>query len=246
MAQAPAKWTQLIPINLKTDGNDVVQTIATEDSLLNGSQNQPSVAENLSDHSCGYGIPQLFVQVTEAVHQVVSHDVNREIQPWENWVQWVAGQFYSPLLRTQNPRWIVSGGRGDCSESAAVLQAILIQLGIDSRFVGLGGHVVLEAECQDICHTLDPDYGIVFPCSTEQLSFQLSNPDSGWLHEFGVDEPSAVRYREIVCSREDNIALPWNAPISPRLKVFEDLCAALVWLTPVFAWICVLCAMRAP
>ncbi len=186
----------------------------------------------------------ILIKSNGFVHRNTTHDVTRQIQPSENWIQWIAGQFYSPLLRTQNPKLLAACGRGDCSERAAVLQWLLQRNQIPSRFVGLGGHVVLEAKADGKLWTLDPDYGLVFPVGVQTLSESASIPLQMSLLKAGVDPQRASNYEAILTSPEDNVYLPWNAPLSPRLRSFEELCEWLLWCSPAVAWIAILAIGR--
>ncbi|MFM8571602.1 MAG: hypothetical protein ACKOAU_08400 [Pirellula sp.] len=171
------------------------------------------------------------------VHSITRHAERRDLAIWENWPQWLLGQFYSPLLRTQNPQWIVSGGFGDCSERAAVLQDLLKSHGVDTRFVGLGGHVVLEARGEQGAWILDPDYGVVIDTDLRGLQDQDSGDLTRWLVEQGVAPARSIQYERMVRTSQDNVALGWNEPLSPRLKKIESLCELAIWLAPVFFWV---------
>jgi len=186
----------------------------------------------------------LLVNANHFVFRNTTHDITRQITPTENWIQWIAGQYYSPLLRTQNPKLLASLGRGDCSERAAVLQWLLQRNGISSRFVGLGGHVVLEAQVDGTLWTLDPDYGLVFPLAVQALSEEASVPLRTGLQQAGVDPTSTLNYESILSSTHDNVYLPWDAPLSPRLRAFEELCEWLLWCSPVVAWTAILAIGR--
>lgn len=186
----------------------------------------------------------ILIKTNDFVHHNTTHDVTRQIHPSENWIQWIAGQFYSPLLRTQNPKLLAAVGRGDCSERAAILQWLLHRNGISSRFVGLGGHVVLEAKADGKLWTLDPDYGLVFPIGVQPLSESASTPLQICLIQAGVDPQRTRNYEAILTSTQDNVYLPWNTPISPRLRAFEELCDWLLWCSPAVAWIAILAIGR--
>ena len=178
------------------------------------------------------------------VHSITEHCQGRDLAPWENWVQWLMGQFYSPLMRTQNPLWIVSGGKGDCSDRAAVLQDLLLSQGIQSRFIGLGGHVVLEAQNETGNWILDPDYGVVIKTGIDELEGQTTGELSGWLIQNGIAPPESNQYEQIVRSKHDNVRLDWNEPLSPRLKKLESFCELVVWLVPLLCWLWVGWSLR--
>lgn len=171
------------------------------------------------------------------VHSITEHCQGRQLELWESWPQWLLGQFYSPLLRTQNPLWIVSGGRGDCSERSAVLQDLLACQGIPSRFVGLGGHVVLEAKSDEETWILDPDYGLSIQSGLEELLGQGEGELAAWLVDQGIVPSKSLEYERMVRTVQDNVALGWNQPLSPRLKSIESLCELGVWVVPLLCWL---------
>lgn len=173
------------------------------------------------------------------VHSITEHCPQRDMEAWENWPQWILGQFYSPILRTQNAHWIVSGGRGDCSERAAVLQDLLKAYRVQSRFIGLGGHVVLEAQSQQGTWLLDPDYGVSLSHSIEELASWDANTLAPWLEEQGVPSSKSQEYASLLTTREDNVTLAWGEPLSPRLKRVEAMCELLVWVVPMLCWLAV-------
>jgi len=177
------------------------------------------------------------------VHSITEHCMQRDLTLWENWPQWLLGQFYSPLLRTQNPHWIVSGGRGDCSERAAVLQDLLSAQGIQSRFIGLGGHVVLEAQSPRGAWILDPDYGVSMQTGIAQLQEQALLELEPWLVEQGIDQTKSQQYASLLTSQEDNKVLEWNQPLSPRLKRVENACELAIWLIPMISWLTIFWSM---
>lgn len=198
--------------------------------------------QRLVDYQSFKHLPPPSVQqslrcLTAYVHRLTEHSSGRDLAIWENWTQWLVGQFYSPMLRTQNPRWIVSGGKGDCSERAAVLQDLLGCHGIESRFVGLGGHVVLEAQTETGTWVLDPDYGITMDLGIEQLQRQAPGHVAAKLVGHGMTGASSIEYERLIRTERDNIQLDWNAPLSPRLKRLEEFCEIAFWLVPAVSWL---------
>jgi hypothetical protein len=189
-------------------------------------------------------IEDVLCEANLYVHSITEHCQGRDLAPWENWAQSLIGQFYSPLMRTQNPVWIVYGGKGDCSERSAVLQDLMLSQGIQSRFIGLGGHVVLEAKNDTGNWILDPDYGVVIKTGIDELEEQATGELSGWLIQNGIAPPESIQYEQIVKSKHDNIRLDWNAPLSPRLKKLESFCELAVWLFPLLCWLWVGWSLR--
>jgi hypothetical protein len=173
--------------------------------------------------------PQLR-QMNQLVRLWVEHSEGLRIGPEINWVQWLLGTIYPPAARSQLAARILASGSGDCSERAAVLQALLSQRGIPSRLVGLGGHVVLETPTVDGgWMVLDPDYGVEFPGTVAELSKgERDGEIRDALASAGFEETPIRLYREILYSPQDNQAMDWNEPLSPRLFWLERLTQGVI------------------
>ncbi|MFN9384408.1 MAG: hypothetical protein ACK565_13070 [Pirellulaceae bacterium] len=173
--------------------------------------------------------PQLR-QLNQLVHLWVEHSEGLRVGPEINWVQWLLGTLYPPAARSQLAARILASGEGDCSERSAVLQAILSRRGIASRLVGLGGHVVLETQPVDGGGlVLDPDYGVEFPGTVSELSGgQRDDEIRSALASAGFAESQIQLYREILYSQQDNQAIDWNRPLSPRLFWMEWMTQGVV------------------
>jgi hypothetical protein len=169
-------------------------------------------------------------QLNQLVHLWVEHSEGLRVGPETNWVQWLLGTLYPPAARSQLAAHILATGQGDCSERAAVLQAILLRRGIASRLVGLGGHVVLESQPFDgRSLVLDPDYGVEFPGTVAKLAAgQRDEEVRSTLASAGASESQIQLYREILYSLQDNQAMDWNEPLSPRLFWLERMAQGVV------------------
>ncbi len=60
--------------------------------------------------------------VNNTIFESLVHSDKRTIHIYENALLWLGGALYEPLSRTQNPRRIVSGGVGLCSDVSTVLK----------------------------------------------------------------------------------------------------------------------------
>jgi hypothetical protein len=170
------------------------------------------------------------------VHSLTEHGIDRRISWRENWVQALLGQFYPALLRTQNPERIVVGRVGDCSERVAVLQMVYRQAHLPTRIVGLGGHVVLEVKANGKWYTADPDYDVIFGTDVRTLESGSGKWVRALLQRRGVDREQVDRYVEILHTPVDNIQMAINQPLSPRLKILEDMCGVLLFSIPLLLW----------
>lgn len=177
-------------------------------------------------------------KATMAVHLGTTHKSPRYIRWHENWVQWFAGLLYAPLRRTQNTDLLIAGKNAECSERAQILKTIAEEFGHQCRFVGLGGHVVLEVASENDWQVADPEFGLTFPVNVTQLadeSQQLAIETA--LRSRDINEHQIADYVQIVQSQEDNVRLPIGEALSPRLKLIEDACGWLAWIIPIACYV---------
>jgi hypothetical protein len=170
------------------------------------------------------------------VHSLTEHRVDCHVSPWENWIQWSLGQMYPPLLRSQFADRILERGAGDCSERVAVLQSLLRESRLPTRIVGLGGHVVLEVYANGVWHLADPDYGILAFGILEEVAADAERRVVAPLKRAGYSQEVIDRYVEILQSHEDNVRMPTNSPISPRLHWLEQITRYLLIALPCGLW----------
>lgn len=170
------------------------------------------------------------------VHASTQHSVDRRIGVGENWIQWSLGQLYPPLLRTQDAERILEQGIGDCAERVAVLQSLVRRSRLETRIVGLGGHVVLEVHANGTWYTADPDYGVVYRGTVDELATSSREKLAKPLIRTGAPLATIHRYVSLLKSVEDNIAMPLNCPISPRLHWVEKISSFILNALPCTLW----------
>lgn len=177
-------------------------------------------------------------KATLVVHQSTSHNSTRLIGWHENWVQWIAGFAYAPLRRTQNTDLLIAGQNAECSERAQILKTMAEEFGQQCRFVGLGGHVVLEVATESDWQVADPEFGLTFPVNTTRLAdeCQQSSIEQA-LRSRDVNEEQIANYVQIIQSQDDNVRLPIGESLSPRLKLAEEACAWLAWIIPIACYV---------
>lgn len=184
------------------------------------------------------GQPFDLEEATLAVYRGTSHTTPRFIQVHENWVQWLGGKIYAPLRRTQNTALLINGQIAECSERAQILKAIAEKYGYLCRFVGLGGHVVLEVAMDHDWHVADPEFGLTFPVSVTNLADQNQEPSIiEALRSRSIHEKQISNYLRILQSEEDNNRLRIGEAISPRLELIEEISGWLTWLIPLACFI---------
>ena len=183
------------------------------------------------------------------VHAATVHADDRRITVSESWVQYLAGLFYRPLLRTQRTERLLAGRVGNCSERAQILKSICESAGYQTRFCGLNGHVVLEVKKDGEWYTLDPDYGVTFPMPMRSLAHHENTAVvRRQLARSGHDSATIDEYLRILHSTNDNVVLGMGVPLSPRLYRIEQICDWLSWIIPLglMALGCTLLGHRRP
>ncbi|MCE9527395.1 MAG: hypothetical protein K8R36_15230 [Planctomycetales bacterium] len=184
------------------------------------------------------GRPFDLQEATSQVFRGTVHSDQRRIQYSENWVQWLAGQGYAPLLHTQDTDLLINGGVANCGERAQILKTLAEAAGRKCRFVGLNGHVVLEVEDEGIWQLADPDYGIAYTSGVELLSKPTAaSLVRETLHESGYKGVKVEQYLYILQSSDDNSFLPPGQALSPRLFALEAACWWLAWFLPPLAFL---------
>jgi hypothetical protein len=179
------------------------------------------------------GRPFDLEEATNQVFRGTEHSDQRKIHFSENWIQWLVGQGYAPLMHTQDTGLLIAGGQANCSERAQILKTLAETAGKSCRFVGLNGHVVLEVEDQGIWKMADPDYGIAYTSGVQVLSQPAAAPlVRKSLLQRGYPSLKVEKYLEILQSSGDNIFLPHGQALSPRLFALESACRWLVWVLP--------------
>lgn len=183
--------------------------------------------------------------VNNEVFESLVHSDNRRIQLHENWLMWVAGLFYEPMSRTQNPERIVSGGQAICSEAAAVVNEIARVNNLDARLIALSGHVVAEVLTEEGWQIADPDYGVVYSVGLQALEARTMTADiTQKLSRKGFNKVTIAQYIEFFGTSEDNVVLDVGAASSPRLYAFENLSELLKWMIPGILFLLTLVMLR--
>lgn len=185
-------------------------------------------------------------EATGLVHIATRHIGRRDIEFSENWVQWIMGQFYDPMLQTQDTEMLIDGRLGNCSDRCQILKTVAEMSGKRCRFVGLSGHVVLEIEIDGRWRVADPDYNVTFAADIDFLS----KPENESILRRPLDRryPKSVidEYVRIIQTENDNLHLPVGSPLSPRLYLAERVCQILAWVVPCLCLTAIIPLLRGP
>jgi hypothetical protein len=152
---------------------------------------------------------------------------------FENWILWIRSQ------RIGHHEWLDTGkavrlGGGYCSQHAIVLDNLLDEQGIESRILGLSGHVINEVLIDGKWKVYDSNYNVVFNGSLSDLE---SNPEQVYRTyiDAGYEEGTARNWQAVYGSPENN----WHfrnslAYASEGYFIFEKLALKLIWYIPFF------------
>jgi hypothetical protein len=128
----------------------------------------------------------------------------------------------------------IERGVGLCSEHAIVSTAILSEKGIPASLIGLGGHVVLQAQVDPYRNEwwiFDPDYGVVIPDNIDHVEKdpKLIAP---YYSSAGYDQKTVNLLEQIYAPPENVKYTPGVAAFSPKKAVYEPLSYVLIWVIP--------------
>ncbi len=177
-------------------------------------------------------------KVNNEIFGAIVHTNLRRIQPYENWLLWLAGKLYEPLSRTQSPERIVSGEGAFCSEVSAVMNRVATLNGYQARFVELHGHVMSEVLTKTGWRVADADYGVTYPVGLKVLEGKKGpHLIRQALLSRGYKEDNIVGYTRLVQSSRNNIVRNVGVDMSPRLYLVEKTSEVLKWVIPLLLMI---------
>ena len=172
-------------------------------------------------------------KMNNLIFESIQHSDKREILFFENWSQWILSKIYNPLKKTQDAILIVDSGMGICSEVATVMKKIALTNNLNSRIIGLNGHVLIEVYIDDKWYLADPDYGFIFDSSYEQIlsldNVQIKSLISKKLSSRGFNDKFTDTYFNIFTSIDDNIILSEGEFLSHRLYFLEMTLKSFNW-----------------
>ncbi len=155
-----------------------------------------------------------------------------EIKPWDNWIMWVGGLLYEPLLDSQDADLLWARGGGPCHQASIIYITKAKELGFDARLISLDGHVVAEVNIPNVgWRVADPDYGIFWPNSLDAFGRNIKQKDIVHiLISKGYSEQTANKFAEIYISQENNKRVEF--PNAPNRYKFEKAMSFAKWLFP--------------
>ena len=149
---------------------------------------------------------------------------------FENWILWAYSQYIGHYEWKKTERAIRLGG-GFCSQHAIVFDNILKEQGIESRLLGLNGHVLNEILVDGKWRIYDPAYNVVFADSLKKLEDSPEKVFSAYKNAKRPEE-EAKHWEKVFSSAEDN----WHFKSSKHYSVIgyaiEITSFYLVWAIP--------------
>jgi len=152
---------------------------------------------------------------------------------FENWILWARGQRrgYHEWLDTKRA---VRLGGGYCSQHAIVFDNLLDEQGIESRILGLSGHVINEVLIDNKWKVFDPNYNVVFDESLSELERNPQHVYQAYL-DAGYGEGTARNWQEVYGTPENNFHFRNSQSYSSTIYlIFEKLALKLIWFIPAF------------
>jgi hypothetical protein len=148
----------------------------------------------------------------------------------ENWVLWVRSQVLGEYEWLDTERAVRLGG-GFCSQHAIVFNNVLREQGIDSRILGLGGHVLNEVLIEGQWRVYDPTYNVVFGASLDELE---SDPDVVYqaYRSIGRPDSEAKHWQNVFSTKADNWHFRSSRTYDLAGYLIERASFFLIWFVP--------------
>jgi hypothetical protein len=150
---------------------------------------------------------------------------------WENYILWLYS-YINPktYLRYEyfNYQKALERGVGLCSQYALVASQIMEENGVQTKMVGLSGHVLTMVSINDKWHIVDPEYDVVIPYSLEELE---TAPHI--IEEYYKDTWAPSFVPDLFATSEDNKVIESAAAYKGiRAIQFEQWAYEVVWYLP--------------
>lgn len=167
---------------------------------------------------------------------------NLRIPFYENYFLYIAGWIYPPVFEKyeySHYKKAIKRGVGLCSQHAIIVSEILKDRGMQSKIVGLDGHVVatttIDREKKQ-WWILDPDHGVIIPYSIDKIE---SDPSiiTPYYSQAGYDTKQIDELIDIF-GPEGNKVVNGVREYDPRIKSYslryyiESFTYIMKWLLP--------------
>jgi hypothetical protein len=149
---------------------------------------------------------------------------------YENWILWIYSQYMGKYEWTDTKKAVRLGG-GFCSQHAIVFNNILREQNIESRILGLNGHVLNEVLIDRKWRVYDPDFNVIFEESIKVLEDNSDKVYQAYRRAGRTHEES--KYLEkIFASHEDNWHFRTSKDYAIKTYIIETGSFYFIWIIP--------------
>jgi transglutaminase superfamily protein len=161
------------------------------------------------------------------------HTSSYKIKPWDNWMLWLGGIILDKkYLDSQDPDLLWKAGGGFCHQAATIYVSKGKDLGLETRLIGLSGHVVAEVYLPGKgWRVVDPDMGIFWDHDLDSFGTEPNiNQIKNHLSTLGFLDKTAQHFAKVYTSQEDNKREKY--PTAPKRYLLEKITNWFKWLIP--------------
>jgi hypothetical protein len=173
------------------------------------------------------------IRLTDLIWRRMVHAEVELARPtfFENYILWARAKSRGYFQWINTHKAIRLGG-GLCAQQAFILNNILKYQGIESRILGISGHVLNEVYVGGKWLVADPDYNIVFNYSLREIEDNPELIGKSYLN-VGLNEIQINEIKGFFASKDDN----WHFknPVAYYVwdYLIERVAIYLVWLIPI-------------
>jgi len=149
---------------------------------------------------------------------------------FENYILWIYST-YKNSYEWKNTRKAIRLGGGFCSQHALIFDNILKEQEIESRIIGLTGHVINEVLIDGEWEAYDPDYNVVFNKSIKELEADPKQVYAIYT-KAGRPESEARHWQKVFGSKSNNENYRSAFHYTPLGYLIETLSFYLIWIFP--------------
>tara|TARA_B100000787_G_C16120497_1_gene262441 strand:+ start:72 stop:872 length:801 start_codon:yes stop_codon:yes gene_type:complete len=164
------------------------------------------------------------------------HKYNLTIPLYENYLLWLGSYVFPKRYQKYeffDYRKAIERGVGLCSQLSIIQTEILKEKGINSKIIGLSGHVIATAEYSpNKWIIVDPDYGVNIPFDIKTIESNTKLIEK-YYHYEGYDSLLVATLKEFYNSEGNQIHNDAFS-YSPRKALIEIISYWFIWIIPIF------------
>jgi hypothetical protein len=150
---------------------------------------------------------------------------------FENWILWIYSQHMGKYEWNDTKKAIRLGG-GFCSQHAIVFNNILREQNIESRILGLNGHVLNEVLIDRKWRVYDPDFNVIFDEPLKELEDNSERVYQAY-RRAGRNHEESKYLEKIFASQEDNWHFRTSKDFAMKTYIIETISFYLIWVIPI-------------